>query len=282
MAAIGASYLTIGGLILTGQESAGVMWITQTVDGLGGPGGTLAPIQKPRAPGAWAGLSYSKPRTVAFAGHCAAPTPAQAVDAVSRLNAAVTLAATQLGIVQPGLNGFLMVNRDGDIHISWVSDTAFQWSVQVVALDPRKFGTPLVGTTNLPASSGGLTWPHAWPETWAATTISGSITLTNLGNTTGTAVLRIDGPATGPQISHQGVTGGSITFSSTLVLGSGEWLTINQDTRQVLGNDQSNRSQYVTTRGWSGFDPGVNTWSFTASTYNVASMLTVTATPAWN
>lgn len=281
MAAIGASYLTIGGLTLTGQESAGVMWITETVTGLGAPGGTLSPVQKPRADGAWAGLSYGTPRTVTFAGYAAAPSPAQAVDAVGRLNAAVTLGATQLGIVQPGLNGFLMVNRDGEIHISWVSDTAFQWSVQVVALDPRILGTPLVGSTNLPSSTGGLTWPHAWPEKWTATTVSGTVTLTNPGSVAGPAILRIDGPVVGPQISHQGVTGSVITFSSSLVLGVGEWLTINQTTRQVLANDQSNRSQYITSRGWSAFDPGVNIWSFTAASYNSAALLTVTATPAW-
>jgi hypothetical protein len=60
----------------------------------------------------------------------------------------------------------------------------------------------------------------------------------------------------------------------------GEWLTINMDTHQVLANDQANRAQYITSAGWSGFDPGVNVWAFSASSYNAASMLTVTATPA--
>jgi hypothetical protein len=105
------------------------------------------------------------------------------------------------------------------------------------------------------------------------------VSLTNSGNVVGSVILRVDGPGTGPSIAHTG-TAAAITFASTLVMGAGEWLTINMDTHQVLANDQANRAQYITSAGWSGFDVGVNTWAFSAAIYNAATMLTVTATGA--
>jgi len=36
----------------------------------------------------------------------------------------------------------------------------------------------------------------------------------------------------------------------------------------------------VTSRGWSGFEKGSNTWALTAAVYDPATLLTVTATPA--
>lgn len=280
MAATLPSYLTIGGLVLTGQEASGVSWVTQSFTGWGAVGGTLSPQQKVRAPGAWAGVSYETARTLTFAGTTYAPTAALAADAIDRLNAAITLASTPLSVVESGFTRFVNVQRDGQVIITWITALAFTWSVQVVAIDPRKFAAPVSGSTFLPSSSGGMTWPETWPETWTATTVSGQVSLTNPGNTTGTVILRIDGPATGPSITHAG-TAAAITFSSSLVLGAGEWLTINMDTHQVLANDQSNRAQYITSAGWSGFDPGVNVWSLAAAVFNAGTKLTVTATGAW-
>jgi len=280
MAATLPSYLSIGGLILTGQEASGVSWVMQDFTGWGAVGGTLAAQQKVRAAGAWAGTSYETARTLTFAGTTYAPTAQLAQDAIDRLNAAVTLASTSLAVTESGFTRTMNVRRDGQIIVAWISALAFTWSVQVLALDFRKFAAPVSGSTFLPSSTGGMTWPETWPETWTATTVSGQVSLTNPGNTTGSVILRIDGPATGPSISHVG-TAAPITFSSSLILGVGEWLTINMDAHQVLANDQSNRAQYITSAGWSGFDPGINTWSLAAAVFNAGTKLTVTATGAW-
>lgn len=282
MGIVSPSYAVIGSLNLSYLETSGVQWVLQDVKGWGGPQGTIATTQKPRQAGAWAGTSFSQARTIVLTGTVYAPTPALASDALDRLIFAASLDLTQLTIVEGGgRSRFANVRRDGVVIESWITANAFTFSVQFVALDPRKFGSAIVGVTYLPASTGGLQWPEQWPEQWSSATVSGSVSLTNPGNAPGSVILRVDGLTVGPQIAHVGLTGSAINFSSSLTLNTGEWITVTMDTRQALANDQSSRAAYITSRGWSNFDVGVNTWFFSASSYNAASKLTVTATPAW-
>jgi hypothetical protein len=278
--AIAPSYATIGSLILTGQEDSGVQFLLEDVQGWGAPQGTLTPVQKPRQPGAWAGSSYAKPRPMVLKGTTWAPTAALASDALDRLINAFSLDDSVLTVVESGRARWVTVRRDGDVIPVSMGATAFSWSVQVVALDPRKFGATLTGSTFLPSSTGGKQWADQWAETWPAVTNAGTVSLTNPGNEVGPVVLRIDGPATGPQITHVG-SGAALTFSSSLVLGTGEWLTVDMEKRTAMANDQSSRNGYITSRGWSGFDPGINVWSLSAAGYNVATKLTVTGTVAF-
>lgn len=113
-----------------------------------------------------------------------------------------------------------------------------------------------------------------------ATTVTGQVSLVNPGNEPGPVRLRIDGPCVGPVITHVS-TGAQLVFSSSLVLRAGEWLEVDMESRTVLANGQSSRAGWITSRGWSQFDPGRNTWSFTAASFTSAARLTVTATPSW-
>lgn len=113
-----------------------------------------------------------------------------------------------------------------------------------------------------------------------ATTVTGQVNLNNPGNESGPVVLRIDGPCTGPVVTHVS-TGNALVFSSSLVLQDNEFLLIDMDARTALANGQANRADYITSRGWSSFDPGDNTWAFSAARYNSESQLSVAAVPAW-
>jgi len=118
------------------------------------------------------------------------------------------------------------------------------------------------------------------PFTIDAVTVTGQVSLSNAGNESGPVRLRIDGPCTGPVITH-GSTGAQLVFSTSLVLRAGEWLEVDMENRTVLANGQAGRAGWITSRGWSAFDPGDNSWAFTAAVYHPASRLTVTATPSW-
>jgi hypothetical protein len=108
------------------------------------------------------------------------------------------------------------------------------------------------------------------------------VAFNNPGNDTGPVVLRIDGPCTGPVVTHTSATASTaLVFASNLVLGAGEFLLVDMDKKSALGNGQASRSAYITSRSWSGFDPGANVWSFTAAIFDPASLLTVTTQPAW-
>lgn len=276
------SYPQIGALNLNAVDEFGVQWVTDKdgVKGWGAPQGTLEVVQKVRQSGGWAGLSFSKSRPMVLSGTTIAPTPDLASDALDRLNDACSLDDTLLTVVESGRARWCTVRRDGDVIPVWLNDIAFTWSVQVVAPDPRKFADELTASTTLPSSSGGFVYPHVYPYEIDAVTVSGQVSLENVGNQAGPVLLRIDGPCTGPVVTHVG-SGLALVFASSLVLGAGEWLTVDMEARSVLANDQASRSGYVVSRGWSQFTPGMNTWAFTAASYDPASRLTVTATPAW-
>ena len=278
---LGASYATLGAVTFGYTEASGVMWGLEDIQGWGGsPASTIQVTQKPRSDGGWAGPSWLSSRTITVTGWVYAPTTALLTDAVDRLDAAVSLAATPLTVVEAGRSRWMNVRRAGEVLAAYVNDTQATWSIQLVATDPRKFGAATTQTTGLPSVTGGLTYPITYPITYSAVQVTGVVSATNPGTANGKLALRVHGPCTGPSITHLG-TGAALTFASSLVINSGDWLDIDMENRTVLANGQARRNNTVTSRGWFGFDPGVNQYAFNAYTYNAGSSLDVTTTPAW-
>ena len=275
--------ITLGSLVLNGTDSSGVLWGADTLQGWGSPASTITPVQKPRQTGAWGGLAYGKARSVVISGQTVAPTRALLSAAVDELVSAADLLGTTLTVVESGLSRTLTVRRDGEVALTVKPgvDLMSWWSIQLVAVDPRKMGAALTASTSLPCSSGGLSWPLSWPLTWPAVSVTGQVSLTNPGNASGPVLLEINGPITGPTITHVSA-GQALIFSSSLTLGAGEFITVDMERREVLAQGQAaaSRNAWVTGRGWSSFDPGVNTWAFSAPSYDTGT-LQVTATPAW-
>lgn len=276
-----ASFPTLSGLCLSGTDEFGVDWITEpSLKGWGSPSGSLAPVARPRGPGSWAGDSFLQSRSLVIEGRAIAPTQDVALDASDRVIAATTLSDTLLSFTEGSRVRHMTVRRDGEVLITWVSELEFAWSIQLFAADGRKFGIPESSFTSLPSSSGGLTIPFSVPFSINAVTNSGQISLFNAGNTTGPVALRISGPCNGPVVTHVG-SGAAEVWSSSWSGGAGEFLDVDMEKRTVLANGQSSRNSTITSRQWFEFDPGWNTFSFTAATFSAGSLLFVSATPAW-
>lgn len=138
-------------------------------------------------------------------------------------------------------------------------------------------GTPATATyVNALSLTGALTIPF----TISAAVQTGQVAIDNPGNTSGPAVVRIDGPCVSPAITHS-ESGRTVAFSDAMVLRDGEFLLIDMEAHTVLANGQASRDGYVTQRGWSSLRPGDNTWSFTARQFNSQARMTVTAVPSW-
>ena len=275
------TFPTLNGLPLNGIDSVtGAEFVLESFEGWeGSTGSTLRAVQKSRAGGAWAGTAYHRERIIVMGGKIFASSYAMITAAQTRLNTALTLDEAPLEVDEAAFVRSCMVRQD-DVPIQRrIAPTVSLWSIQVLAEDYRKFGAPLTASTRLPASSGGLTVPFTVPFTVPATLVSGQVNLTNPGNEIGPVILRVDGPCHGPSITHV-ASGITLTFSASLVLGAGEWLTIDPEARTVMANDQSSRSGYITSRGWFGFVPGANTFAFTAASFDADALLTVTGTPA--
>lgn len=280
---VGDPQITIGDLDLWGVEpETSVRWIVPKngLDWSGAAGSTVTTKQRPRGHGGWAGKGYLTARSYSLSGVVSGPTRAAVEDALDRLAAAAGLDDTVLTVAEDGRTRFATVRRDDEIVPSWMNDTTARFATGLVAPDPRKFGGALSVTTALPSTTGGLSVPLAVPFSIDAVTVTGQVSLTNPGNIAGPVRLRIDGPVTGPVVTHVS-SGRSLVFASSVVLTAGQWIDVDMERREVLANGQSGRNGWVTQRGWSQFEPGANTWAFTAVSYNAGSRLTVSATPAW-
>jgi hypothetical protein len=276
-------YIELDGLGLTASYDDGSQILMETFEGWGSPASTINPQQKPRANGVWAGDAFLGERPMSMNGTITAPSIEVAEAAKDRLIAAVSLSAVPMIVTQGTLVRSLMVRRSGAVIVNDIGDdgTSLEWSIQIIATDPRKTAAvALTGTTGLPMSSGGLTVPFTVPFAIASTVVSGQVNLTNPGNIAGKVVLRIDGPVTAPVVTHVS-SGKSIVFSASLTIPAGNYVLIDMESHQVLENGTASRNGWVTGRGWSSFQPGDNTWAFSAAAHNTGT-LTVTAMPSWS
>ncbi|HEY1155329.1 MAG TPA: hypothetical protein VGE95_03430, partial [Arthrobacter sp.] len=239
--------------------------------------------QRARGNGATSSEGFLKPRVMTLEGVIDAPDALTLSNAVDALNAAVSLSEFRLLVVEAGRVRHVTARRQDEVLISWLDGVTARFSIQVVAKDPRKFGDLISVSTRLPFSSGGLVRPSTWPRTWTGVSGTGVVRATNPGNIAAPVWLRIDGPipAGGWTVTHQGKKQ-SLTFSTALALGTGEFVTVDMDRREVLAQGQAARSGYVTSRGWFSLDPGDNDIAFTAQNYSSTASLTVTTKPAWS
>jgi hypothetical protein len=267
--------ITLGPLTLNAQDGNGVWWYAEQLTGWGSPKGTLNVTQKPRDHGGWRSESFLTPRVVTVAGTIAAPNPSLLARARHALNAAVSLTATPFSVTEYGETLNATVTRQDEVLFGDETETWTSFSIQLVAVDPRRYGQTQTVSTNMASATGGMTFGITFPVTFPSTVVSGTVSFNNPGNIGAPVVLTVHGPVTGPIITHVG-SGNQIVFASSLALASGEYLVVDMAARTVKANGQASRIGYVTQRGWFQLDPGGNDISYAGAIYDATSTLDVT------
>lgn len=270
--------VTFGGLTLGQTDTNGVEWYFTGLDGWGAPASTATPTQRAAGDGGYASAAFYAYRTITITGNVLAPTPAQLVAAQGTLFAAASILVQPVTIVDSGQSFTVNGQRLDQPAWSRDSDISASFSLVFLCLDPRKFGAPIPISTGLPSGSGGWTFPFTFPLAINSTIVTGQCTAFNPGNMAGPVVATITGPVVGPQITHV-ASGATLTFSSSLALGPTEFIVVDMENHTVLAQGQASRAPYVTSRGWSRFDPGNNTWTFGA--VSGSGNLNMIVTPAW-
>lgn len=274
--------VTIGGYEFTDAAQPGVKFSQQKMSGWDGATASTKQLQqKPRAGGAFKGNTPQRTaRTITWGFQLHASSVAAMSAALDEINAAVGLDDVPMVVEVDGASRWAPVSQQDEPAIEEVHPLLKRISLQLSSAESRKFGQELTASTALPSSTGGLQIPFTVPFTIDATTVSGLVALTNPGNATGPVRLRINGPVTGPVVTHVG-SGLALVFSSSIALGVGEWIDVDMEAQTVLAQGQSSRSGWVVQRDWSGFEEGPNVWAFSAVGYDPAASLQVFATPAW-
>ncbi|MDY7542597.1 MULTISPECIES: hypothetical protein [unclassified Cryobacterium] len=272
------TYPVLSGLALADYDPAtGIGYVLEAFEGWeGSPASSVDVKQKPRGAGAWTGKGYANARHIAAGGKVFMPSFASLVSYENALNKACSYDNVPLVVDEAGIVRSCLVKRTDVVLFKRIGPTVAEWSLQVVAEDPRKLYALVSGSTYLPSTSGGLALPYTIPYSINALQVTGQLSLVNTGNVAGPVFARIEGPCAGPVITH----GTQVLSLPSLVLGAGEWLDIDFEKREVLANGQASRNTFIGSRGWSTFEPGPNTWSFTATSYTAGAQLTITATSA--
>jgi hypothetical protein len=149
------------------------------------------------------------------------------------------------------------------------SDTAWlaTWGkahVMLIASDPLIYDNVLNTTVlNIPAATGGLSWPLSWPLSWGSA-VSGSSNFVNAGNATTFPVITFNGPLTNPSIiKNSPAPAQSLTFSISLA--SGDALVVDTANKTITLNGTASRYGALVSSQWFGLDPGTSQLSFGAS-----------------
>jgi hypothetical protein len=177
-----------------------------------------------------------------------------------------------------------VVRRSGKPLMAYVTDRIATYSVMVTAGDPRRYSTTVQsGTTGLPTTSGGLTFPATFPITFSAATVTGVIGAVNVGTFETRPVLTIAGPVTAPSVAATYPDGTVKQLIYSLDLQSGDVLTLDTDAHSVMLNGNTSRRRFLTAAGgWPTIPAGSSvTYQFQSSTYNASATLTATWRSAW-
>lgn len=274
---------TLGAVALGVVDDTGVEWRLQTMEGWDSPESRSEFTEREADHGAWASPAYLGSRPITLGGTIIAPSQALLEAAMEQLRTAAGLTDTLLTVWETTPKQAL-VRRSGKPLLQYLTDTRASYSVLVTAADPRRYSTTLsTGTTGLPSTTGGLTFPATFPVTFSATTVAGSISAVNAGTVDTRPVLTITGPVIAPSISALYPNGTVRQLVYSLDLASGDVLTIDTDARTVLLNGSVSRRRFLTVpSGWPTIPAGSGvTYQFQSSTYNATATLTATWRSAW-
>jgi len=258
---LGGLRIDLGSIPIGGVDTSGVAWSLQTFDGWDGSEVRAEYTERESDHGTWASPVYLGSRPLTLTGTVTAPDRATLDDALERLRTAAALGDTTLVVYEQTEAKQATVRRSGKPLFAYLTDRIATYSVLLTAADPRRYSTVLqTGTTALPSTTGGLTFPITFPVTFSATPV--------------VSALYADG------------TVRQLIYS--LDLGAGDVLVIDTDARTVILNGVTSRRRFMTVSGgWPTIPAAVNgtpttvAYQFQSSTYNASAMLTATWRSAW-
>lgn len=259
-------------------------WRLTSVSGWDSAGLEEGAENKTGADGAWDTANYFGSRIVELGGLIVAPDSATREVARARLEQAtpprrlITLRFEETTPKQ------VVCRRSGRLLMDDLTDTTTQFSLSLLAPDPRKYGADLVqAVMSIAPPGGGLAPPWTPPVLLPARAgAADTVTVTNAGTYETPPLIRFDGPGADLQILNL-TTGTSLAFD--LELGAGDFLLIDADAGAALLGGTTPRAPLPGSTVISKFfiAPGANQLHFagTATDAQLVATATVQFSPAW-
>lgn len=269
------------------EDENGVAWVITEEDGWSGPAPARTQLaDRPQDDGGDDAPTYEGSRIITLTGTCVAPTRALQNASKDVLNGVAYRGRGlyPLLVIEEHARRLAFVRRSGTQKVSDTSGISFDFSLSLVAPDPRKYSEDEVtisSALSLATGPDGRTLPWAPPRSYPIATSSAPLTpATNDGNRETGAVITFAGPMTGPSVRHL-PSGAELTFD--LALDNDDRLEVDLLNRTVVLNGTADRKYSLSTgSAWFLLDPGANPLLFTGlSTGAVSPVMTTRYRHAW-
>lgn len=247
------SQFIIGGITINGSTDAnGCDWILTKESGwFGSPAIKTARTDKPAARGLFRGNEFRGGRVMTLEGTLSAPN-VNTLRAAQRTLGGICPdphAQYPLTVIEEsGYSSYANVALDGEILTTPISALSVDFSIQLVAPDPRKFSSNPTTLSTLLASggSGGVTYPVTYPVSYGVPGVPGALRLTNNGTADADPLCVFKGPLTNPYVVRAD-TGDTVTYNGAL--SATDTVVIDFDTGNVTLNGV-NRRPLVSALNW--------------------------------
>lgn len=244
-------YVELDGWAATALDGYGTEWWLTKVEGWRDrPAMRVASTPRQADHGSYDAPSYLDSRIVTVEGTAIATSEANAylsADIVASVCADPS-ALYPLVVAEPGRpirRAMVRLNDATKVSSPYgIDSTAFDWSLQLRAPDPRRYAaTDTVTTLTLPIGAGtGLTLPITVPITLPTTVAANRATVVNDGTFATRPVVTFYGPVTDPVIANM-TAGLNLAFDLDLL--AGETLAVDFDARSVILNRTVSRAYAI-------------------------------------
>ncbi|MBB5852233.1 phage tail domain-containing protein [Amycolatopsis umgeniensis] len=272
---------TVDGWAGNTVDGAGVEWWVTKEDGWsGGPGIRLDLSDRPQRDGSFDAPSFRTARVITLEGTAIAPDPDTREDAKNRIVAVLADGATlgSLVVAERTMTRRASVRLAAGVKIADTTPVSFDWSIQLTAPDPLRYGEEQQLTCGLPRPGAGIEFPLSFPLEFGEPG-GGRLSLLNRGTTPAWPQWTIHGPCVRPVIRNDSADGRQLAFS--LSLSAGDELKIDTAARTVTLGQMSRRAGLLPGSRWFGLPPGTTNITFDAFDDSTPAWLSVSWRDAW-
>lgn len=237
------------------------------------------------ADGMWDADNFFSGRQVGLEGFIHAPSAAALDEAMEQLEQALPLRGRRVTFtVNETTPKQVSARRSGRPMMSKLTDVVAQFSIALLAVDPRKYGVDIQSAAgSLGAPGGGVSFPMALPLVLPGREPGGEFfTVTNAGKYETPPLIRIVGPGRNLGIANLS-TGQSLSYPFDLLDGDELVIDTNAGAAQLNGTAYRAPAPGSTVTGRFLLPPGTSHMQFLGSRTDAAvtPLLTMTWRPAW-
>jgi hypothetical protein len=266
-------------------DGAYVDWRMQTLDGWDSADLEENAETRVGADGSWDADNYYAGRIVTVGGLLTAPTYEAREVAEYQLRQAVPPRRLVQLRIDEVIPKYVMGRRSGRLRISPVTDVISQWSVTLLAPDPRKYALDALSVDLSAAQAAAGLAPPWTPPVLLPDRPPGSdtATLVNTGTYESPPLIRIAGPGTNPSVAN--LTTG-LVLAYDVVLGVTDYLLIDVAAGVALLNGVAPRAPVsgssVTSRFFIARNENRLKFRATATDPVLVATATIQVNPAWD